>query len=200
VLTALLVALVALLAVTRLLELRVSRRHRQALLRSGARPVEERGFLGMVSLHVGVLVGAIVEPLVTRPAVPLWLGLTAAAGVIGANLLRLAAIRSLGEHWNVRVIDSTELGVVTSGPYRFVRHPNYVAVFLELLLLPLVQGAWLTAALGSALHVFVLRRRILLEEAVLMAHPAYRATMGDKPRFLPRLWRAAPALAQTEKP
>jgi methyltransferase len=200
VLTVLLVTLVALLAVTRLLELRVSRRHRQALLRSGARPVEERGFLMMVSLHVGVLAGALVEPLVTRPAVPLWLGLTAAAGVIGANVLRLAAIHSLGEHWNVRVIDSTALGVVRSGPYRFVRHPNYVAVFLELLLLPLVQGAWLTAVLGSVLHVFVLRRRILLEEAVLMAHPAYRAAMGDKPRFFPRLWRADPALARTEKP
>ncbi len=199
-LTVLLVALVALLAVTRLLELRVSRRHRQALLRSGARPVEERGFLVMVSLHVGVLVGALVEPLVTRPAVPLWLGLTAAAGVVGANVLRLAAIRSLGEHWNVRVIDSTALGVVSSGPYRFVRHPNYAAVFLELLLLPLVQGAWFTAVLGSVLHVFVLRRRILLEEAVLMAHPAYRAAMSDKPRFFPRLWRADAALAQTEKP
>jgi len=198
-LTVLLVALVALLAVTRLLELRVSRRHRRALLESGARAVEERGFGGMVALHVGVLVGAIVEPLVTRPTVPLWLGLTAAAGVIGANVLRLAAIRSLGEHWNVRVIDSTALGVVSSGPYRFVRHPNYAAVFLELLLLPLVQGAWLTAALGSALHVFVLRRRILLEEAVLSAHPAYRASMGEKPRFIPRLWRAAPVLARTEK-
>jgi len=199
VLSVLLVGLAGLLAVTRLLELRISRRHRRALVESGARPVEERGFLVMVSLHVAVLVGAIVEPLVTRRAVPVWLGVTAAAGVVGASLLRVLAIRSLGRHWNVRVIDSTALGVVTAGPYRYVRHPNYVAVFLELLLLPLVQGAWLTAALGSALHVFVLRRRILLEEAVLSAHPAYRASMGDKPRFIPRLWRAAPVLARTEK-
>jgi methyltransferase len=199
VLSVLLVGLVGLLAVTRLLELRISRRHRRALLESGARPIEERGFLVMVSLHVAVLVGAIVEPLLTRRTVPVWLGVTAAAGVVGASLLRVLAIQSLGRHWNVRVIDSTALGVVTAGPYRYVRHPNYVAVFLELLLLPLVQGAWLTAALGSVLHAFVLRRRILLEEAVLLAHPEYRASMGGKPRFLPRLLRPAPALAQTEK-
>jgi methyltransferase len=199
VLTVLLVALVALLGVTRLLELRVSRRHRRALLQSGARPVAERGFALMVSLHVAVLAGTIVEPLMTRPAGPTWFALAAAAGVLGANLLRLAAIRSLGAHWNVRVIDSAALGVVQSGPYRFVRHPNYAAVFLELLLLPLVPGAWLTAALGSALHAFVLRRRLLLEEAVLAAHPAYRAAMADKPRFFPRLLRGAPELARTGK-
>jgi methyltransferase len=131
--------------------------------------------------------------------VPLWLGGAAALGVVGAGVLRVWAIRSLGKHWNVRVVDSTRLGVVTSGPYRFVRHPNYVAVFLELLLLPLVQGAWLTAALGSALHILVLRRRILLEEAVLMASPAYRASMGDKPRFLPRFERALPFFPRAGK-
>ena len=61
------------------------------------------------------------------------------------------------------------LGVVTCGPYRFVRHPNYVAVFVELVALPLVHGAYLTAIAGALLHVVVLRRRIALEESVLMA-------------------------------
>ncbi len=195
-LIAILIALVGLLAVTRLSELRVSRRHRRWLVEHGAQAVEDPGFCTMVWLHVTILGGALVEPLITRRAVPLWLGGGAAAGVVGASLLRVAAIRSLGPHWNVRVVDSVGLGVVASGPYRFVRHPNYVAVFLELLFLPLVQGAWVTAALGSVLHLFVLRRRILLEESVLFSHPAYRARMGDKPRFVPRLRRASPALAR----
>lgn len=198
-LRAVLFGLVALIAVTRLLELRVSRRHRRLLVERGARLVDERGFPLMVCLHVAILAGAIVEPLLTRRVVPLWLGAGAAAGVLGASVLRVAAIQSLGEHWNVRVVDSTALGVVASGPYRFVRHPNYVAVFLELLLLPLVQGAWFTALAGSALHVLVLRRRILLEEAVLAAHPAYRLSMQGKPRFLPRLRAARGALARSEK-
>lgn len=179
--------LVVIVAVTRLLELRVSQRHRRAMLGSGGRAIAESRFGAMVALHVGVLAGAVIETLVFRRTVPIWFGCAAALGVLGAGVLRVWAIRSLGKHWNVRVIDSTQLGVVTSGPYRFVRHPNYVAVFLELLSLPLVQGAWLTAALGTALHVLVLRRRILLEEAMLLASPAYRTSMGEKPRFFPAL-------------
>jgi methyltransferase len=184
--------LVLVVGVTRLLELRVSQRHRRAMLGSGGRAIAEPGFVVMVALHTGVLAGAVLETLLLQRAVPAWFGFCAAFGVIGAGVLRVWAIRSLGRHWNVRVIDSTELGVVTSGPYRFVRHPNYVAVFLELLFLPLVQGAWLTATIGTALHVLVLRRRILLEEAVLSASPAYRASMGEKPRFVPGLAQVLP--------
>jgi methyltransferase len=179
--------LVLLVSTTRLLELRVSQRHRAALIGRGARAIAEPGFSSMVGLHVAVLAGALVETLVFRRSAPLWLSCAAALGVAGANGLRIWAIRSLGQHWNVRVIDSTSLGVVTSGPYRYVRHPNYVAVFVELLLLPLVQGAWVTAALGAGFHLLVMRRRILLEEGVLLESPAYRAAMADKPRFLPRL-------------
>ena len=99
--------------------------------------------------------------------------------------LRWWVIATLGPHWNVRVVRSMDLGVVTSGPYRFVRHPNYVAVFVELLALPLVHGAYLTSIAGALLHVAVLRRRITLEESVLMADPAYRRAFEGKPRFLP---------------
>ena len=77
------------------------------------------------------------------------------------------------------------LGVVTSGPYRYVRHPNYVAVFVELTALPLVHGAYLTAIAGALLHVAILHRRIGLEESVLMADEAYRRAFAGKPRFLP---------------
>lgn len=180
-------ALVLSTAVTRLLELRVSQRHRRAMIGSGARAIPERGFVGMAALHVAVLASAVIETLVLRRSVPAWFGIAAALVVIGAGLLRVSAIRSLGMHWNVRVVDSTALGIVTSGPYRFVRHPNYVAVFLELSFLPLVQGAWITAVLGSVLHILVLGRRIRLEEAVLFADPCYRAHMLHKPRFLPRM-------------
>jgi methyltransferase len=131
--------------------------------------------------------------------VPVAFGAIAFTLVLAANVLRILAIRSLGKHWNVRVVDSTALGVVASGPYRYVRHPNYVAVFLELLFLPLVQGAWITAALGTAAHILVLRRRIALEESVLLADPSYAATMGSKPRFIPRLFRRRSWVAGTEE-
>ena len=71
------------------------------------------------------------------------------------------------------------------GPYRWVRHPNYTAVFVELLALPLIHMAWITAALGTVAHVFVLRARVASEDRVLLANPDYVARMGHKPRFLP---------------
>jgi methyltransferase len=97
-------------------------------------------------------------------------------------------IRTLGDHWNVQVMDSTRLGVVTSGPFRFVRHPNYAAVFAEMLSLPLIHMAWITALAGSLAHIGVLSQRLSTEERVLFANPDYRAAMAGKPRFLPGLF------------
>ena len=95
---------------------------------------------------------------------------------------------TLGTHWNIQVMDSVSLGVITSGPFRFVRHPNYAAVFVELLALPLIHTAWLTALIGSAGHAWVLSRRLAVEEAVLLRNGDYRATVAQRPRFVPRLF------------
>jgi methyltransferase len=171
----------------RLLEMRLSRRHQRALAARGARREPEPGFAAMVALHTGVLVASAVEVVALhRPFVPA-LGVPALVVFALANGLRWWVIATLGPHWNVQVVGSLSLGVVTGGPYRFVRHPNYVAVFVELLSLPLVHGAWITALAGAGLHVLVLRRRLALEESVLEADAGYRAAMSDKPRFVPRL-------------
>ena len=107
---------------------------------------------------------------------------------LGANALRWWVIRTLGAHWNVQVMDSARLGVVTTGPYRWVRHPNYTAVFVEMLALPLIHTAWITALAGGAAHAWVLRGRVAAEERVLLADPLYRAEMSAKPRFVPSLF------------
>ena len=185
--------LLAAVGVGRLLELRLSRRHERALADGGARAAPEPAFRAMVALHAGVLVASGVEVLLLRRREGPAVGVPALVAFGLANLLRWWVIATLGPHWNVRVVGSRALGVVTRGPYRWVRHPNYVAVFVELAALPLVHGAWLTALAGTALHVFVLRRRLALEEAVLAADPLYRAAMGDKPRFVPRRRRAGGA-------
>jgi methyltransferase len=183
-------ALLAAVGLGRLVEMRLSRRHQRELAARGATRPREPGFAFMVALHTGVLVAAAVEVLaLDRPFSPA-LGGPALVLFGLANLLRWWVIRTLGPHWNVQVVDSVAgpvaLGVVTGGPYRRIRHPNYVAVFVELVALPLVHGAWLTALVGAALHVVVLRRRLALEEAVLAANPHYAELMGGKPRFIPR--------------
>jgi methyltransferase len=178
--------LLAAVGIGRLLEMRISRGRQRALAARGAAREPEPGFLLMVLLHTGVLVASALEVLLLHRPFRAAVGVPALVALAGANALRWWVIATLGPRWNVQVVRSTGLGVVTAGPYRFVRHPNYVAVFVELLTLPLVHGAWLTALMGGALHVAVLRRRIALEESVLMADEGYRRAMGGKPRFVPR--------------
>jgi len=175
-------------ALLRLLELRISKRHQQEMLGRGAVKVEDPRFRWMVLLHTGVLLGAALEVVfLRRPFIP---PLAAAmfAIFLAANAVRLWVIRTLGEHWNVQVMDSTRLGVVSSGPFRYVRHPNYGAVFAEMLALPLIHTAWITAAAGAVAHIAVLSQRLSTEERVLLANPEYRALMAGKPRFLPGLF------------
>jgi methyltransferase len=115
----------------------------------------------------------------------------AAAGWItsvSALTLRLSVVVSLQESWNVRALVPADLRIVDRGPYRFIRHPNYVALALEFLGLPLIGGAYASAAGLSLANALLLRRRIREEEALLMAIPAYRERMAKKPAFLPRLF------------
>jgi methyltransferase len=134
------------------------------------------------------LLGAALEVvLLKRPFLPLF-GTVMFALFIASNLVRFWVVRTLGELWNVQVMDSARLGVVTTGPFRFVRHPNYTGVILEMVSLPLIHTAWITAAAASVAHSIVLSMRIRAEESVLMVNPEYRAAMAHKPRFLPGLF------------
>jgi methyltransferase len=172
----------------RLVEMRISKQHQKEMAARGAAKVDEPKFRWMVLLHTAVLLGAALEVVfLKRPFLP-WLAAPMFAIFLAANALRWWVIRSLGAHWNVQVVDSTRLGVVTSGPFRYVRHPNYAAVFSELLALPLIHTAWITAIAGTIAHVGVLAQRLSTEERVLFANPDYRAAMSGKPRFLPGLF------------
>jgi len=182
-------ALLGAVGASRLIELRRSRRNQRRLAARGAPKAGGAGLRWMVVLHSGILAGAALEVvLLRRPLMPA-LALAAGGIFVFAVAIRWWVIRTLGEFWNVEVMASTGIGVVTSGPYRWIRHPNYVAVWLELMSLQLIHSAWLTATAGTLAHVFVLRKRIAMEEAVLLADPVYRSTMANKPRFVPRLWR-----------
>jgi methyltransferase len=181
-------ALLAAVAIGRLLELQVSRRNQRALAAKGVAKIHEPHFRWMVLLHTAILCGAALEVLLLRrPLIPA-LAVSMGALFTLANILRWWVIRTLAGHWNVEVMASSPVGVVTSGPYRWVRHPNYVAVVAELFSLPMMHTAWITSLLGTAAHLEILRRRINVEDAVLLSNPAYNASMGMKPRFLPKLF------------
>jgi len=192
-------ALLIAVALLRGVELMISRRNQHRLEAQGVSRADEPHFRWMVLLHSAVLAGAALEVLLlNRPFIP---ALAILMGTLFAlaNALRWWVIRTLGTHWNVQVMDSVSLGVITSGPFRLVRHPNYAAVFIELAALPLIHTAWLTALVGSAGHAWVLSRRLAVEEAVLLRNRHYRATVAHRPRFVPRLFARHATLAQRQR-
>nr|HRC86988.1 isoprenylcysteine carboxylmethyltransferase family protein [Thermoanaerobaculia bacterium] len=141
----------------------------------------------MVALHTAALVAAPVEVWgLGRPFLP-GLATVALAVALAALLLRVWVIRTLGERWTTRVIVLPGAPVVAGGPYRFLRHPNYLAVILELAALPLVHTAWVTALAASLGNAFLLRERIRVEERALAETAAYQSTLGDRPRLVPNL-------------
>ena len=160
-------ALVGVVALERLAELVVSKRHAAWSLRHGGREFGRGHYGPMVVLHTGLLVGAVAEVWWSdRPFLP-WLGWPMLALVVASEALRWWCIASLGRQWNTRVIVVPGLSRVASGPYRWLSHPNYVAVVAEGVALPLVHTAWLTAAVFTLLNAWLLRARIRCENDAL---------------------------------
>lgn len=174
---------IAALAVQRGVELLVSRARlagrREALV------AEPRLFAAMVALHVGFLVLPPVEVLALDRPFRAWLAVGAGSALLLATALRVWTLRTLGRAWNVRVVVPEAGAVVTSGPYRWIRHPNYLAVILELASVPLLHGAWVSALALSLLNGCVLAARIRTEEAALASLPAWREAMADRARLIP---------------
>lgn len=160
----------------RLVELVVSRRNIRRLVAQGGREYGRGHFPPMVLFHTLFPAAAVAEVLVLGRAFPGvwgWISLTL---VFLAQGLRWWSVASLGPAWSVRVVVVPEAPVVTRGPYRFLKHPNYLAVAIEVAALPLVHGAWLTAVVATLLNGGLLRVRIPLEERVM--GPSYPAAFA----------------------
>ena len=160
-------ALLGALLVERLIELSISRAHVRAALAHGAIEAGRGHFPFMVLLHSAFFVSCFAEVFVLDRPFPGLLGFAALVFLLLAQVLRYSAIVALGERWSVRIIVWPNRGPVTTGPYRWIKHPNYVAVVVELLCLPLVHGAWITALAFSIANAAVLAVRVREEERAL---------------------------------
>lgn len=160
-------ALIGATIVERIAELVVSRRNASWALARGGVEYGREHFGPMVALHTLFLAGCVLEPwLFDRPFIA-WLGWPMLAIAVGAQALRWWVIRTLGPRWNTRVIVVPDLPLVQGGPFRILHHPNYLAVVLEGIALPLVHSAWGTAALFTALNAVLLIIRIRVENRAL---------------------------------
>lgn len=178
-------ALLALVGFERLYELRLSRRNAALAFARGGFEVGQGHFRWMSALHVAFLASCGLEVVLLQRTFDARLALPMLALALAAQALRYWAIATLGPRWNVRVIVVPGLPVVTGGPYRWLRHPNYLAVVLEFVALPLLHGAWLTALTFSALNAWLLRVRIGAEERALAQHCEFDVRLGDRPRLVP---------------
>jgi len=185
--TPLYLAFLGLLAVLRVWELFRSKRNWRHH-RDYAEMSREALFPWMVALHASFFVLLPLELVLRGPQIGGPLTIAALSVTVLALFLRVWTLVTLGRSWNVRIVNAPDYPIVTSGPYRFVRHPNYLVVFLELLAIPLIAHLVFSALVLTVSNLVVLTIRIRNEEAVLARNPVWRETMAGKPRFLPFLF------------
>lgn len=176
--------LLALLAVERVSELFRAARNRRWALARGAVESGQGVHRLMVLFHLLFFASCVAEALIFRPPFPGLLGWLALVMALLAQAMRGWVMATLGPRWNTRVLVIPAMAPVRSGPYRWIRHPNYLAVTVEVASVPLIHGCWRTALCFSIAHIPLLGARISAEERALGA--GYQALMGRWPRFLPR--------------
>jgi methyltransferase len=174
----------------RLGELVVSRRNQAKMASDGFSEKETQAGVGvMVAMHATWYVAMMGEALWFPAQLSSALMLGAAFVFVASQCLRFWALLTLGSFWNISVVTTDQAAprFVSNGPYRFIRHPNYLVVVTEIATLPLVGGAVWTSLIFSIVNALVLCRRIPLEEYHLFLIPGYRNVMGNKGRFIPRV-------------
>jgi len=159
--------LIVIIAIQRVWELGVSNRHLRALKARGAIEVGTGHYPWMVALHTAFFVSCVAEVwLLDRPWRPVVAGV--AVIILGAALtLRWWTLSTLGDRWTTRVLLVPGEELVSSGPYRWLRHPNYLAVVFEIAAIPMIHCAWLTALVFTIANLVLLRERIRVEEEAL---------------------------------
>jgi methyltransferase len=190
------VVLVLAVAIQRMLEVRVSRLNEAELKARGGIEDAREQMPVMVAVHTAWLVVTLLEVLLLDRPVHRGLMLIALLAFCAGQVLRLSAIQALGGRWTVKVITLPGEPPVTRGIFRYLRHPNYLGVILEIAALPLVHSAYLSAILFSVLNGLLLRQRIRAEERALGASSDYGARFRDHGRLVPKL---TPKLPQSRE-
>ena len=153
----------------RIIESLINKRHTARLMARGAVAVRPDGFFGIAAVQAAALVGLIAEGFLVpgREAI-LWIGTwPLLALAVHALALRHWCILTLGDRWVFRVWILPDEPLVLRGPYRFLKHPNYLAVFLEYVTVPAAFGLWITAAVIIPLGAWTLLHRKRIEETAL---------------------------------
>jgi methyltransferase len=179
--------LIALVALQRVFEMRLSKRNEARMTALGGKEHFPGHFKAMKLLHLGWFFSMLAEVyLFKRPFLPSLSGIAALLFAAGQGL-RYAAIRTLDWRWSVRIFVLPGFEPEEGGIYRYIRHPNYLGVILEILAMPLIHSAYITTLVFSLANGILLAKRISKEEDALETASGYQSIFSKRPRFFPRL-------------
>ena len=181
------VAFIIGIASSRLYEVYLSKHYlRLAQKEEDAHEIPEGVYSWMVLFHASWLLACVVEVIIlNRPFFPFW-GTLMLMGWGLAFTARIFMLKTMKDSWNVRIIHRSQQKVISTGFYRYIRHPNYLIVIIEIFCVPLIHNAYLTAGIGSCLNGLLIWKRLQQEETYLASLPEYNQKLGHLPRFIPR--------------
>jgi len=170
----------------RIVELIIAKRNEKWMKKQGAFEFGNRHYKYMVMMHILFFFALLCERvLLERNLSPVWPMFFCLFCL--AQLLRIWAISSLGKFWNTKILVLANVEVVRKGPYRFLKHPNYFVVAIEIIVLPLLFNAFYTAFLFTLLNIFMMMIRIPQEEKALRTLTEYEEAFQNCNRFIPRI-------------
>lgn len=176
------------LGVQRLVELWLAKRNAEWIKKQGGYEVGREHYPLIVLIHLLFFIGIAIESFYLDKKPPVWWPIPFTLFVL-VQIFRIWCIRSLGRYWNTRIWIVPGHEVKSSGPYRYLRHPNYLIVVAEFLFVPMIFGATVTLGIISLLNAWVLWTvRIPAEENALNQEGNYASVMGEKGKLIP-IWK-----------
>lgn len=158
--------IIAILAIQRLIELLIARRNERIVRANGACEYDEKGYKLIVVMHIAFFISLISEYVFFGKTLNnYWIPLVIL--FLLAQALRYWAISSLGYYWNTKILVTPNTSPISRGPYKYIKHPNYLAVIVEIAVIPLIFSCYLTFIIFTILNLIVLKRRIRIEEQAL---------------------------------
>lgn len=156
----------AILIIQRISELLLARRNEKIVRAKGAREYDEKGYKVIVLMHIFFFISLISEYiLLDRTINHFWAPLL--IFFLIAQILRYWAISTLGYNWNTKILTTPNTSPVRSGPYKYLNHPNYLSVVIEIAVIPLIFSCYITSVIFSVFNLLLLKRRIRIEEKAL---------------------------------
>ncbi len=161
------IIIVSVVIVQRLAELFLARRNASKMFSLGAVEYDNKGYKYIVLMHISFFIALVLEFVLLKRSINVFSPYLFVIFLL-AQFLRYWAITTLGVYWNTRIIVLKGGKPVYSGPYKFLKHPNYIAVVTELAVIPLMFSCYFAALFFSILNLIVLKRRIKIETSAFL--------------------------------